>query len=122
MKISRALIEKFGGSLGYQKDWATATEHLGHEVVGHSGSCRERLEGLVKSDAEPKDRLAVSEDCRTRFLADYIEKKDREQSVVPVRGPTRRCRFVRCESGGGEHGVHNQGEGQTYSTCMSGGS
>lgn len=80
VRITRSAVEKFGPSEERQKCRAIQNGDPGYEAVGHSATCRTRMEELMRQDPELQSRLADSEERRQKLLANYIEKKEVQQS------------------------------------------
>lgn len=79
-KVMGDLVEAFGGFAGCPKCRAIASGDPGYEIVGHSARCLGHIEDLVKKDKVLKERLEVAEEHHLRYMAAYIEKKDRKRA------------------------------------------
>lgn len=90
VKITRGVVERLGPSRDWQRCRAIQCGDPGYEAVGHSPTCRARMEELMKKDPSLQARLAGAEERRQKFLADYVEKRDALQQRSDESAPKRR--------------------------------
>ena len=74
-KITKNIIEKFGPTPGCAKCRAIERGDRGHEAVGHSAACRERIEDLMKTDETFKARVEKADERINKCLAEYMEQQ-----------------------------------------------
>jgi hypothetical protein len=80
-KITRDIVSKFGPSHGCPKCRAIERGDRGHEAVGHSAKCRERMEEQMMGDPVFRSRVERAEERIIENLARYVEKHDPDRKV-----------------------------------------
>ena len=81
VRLTKEVVDRFGPTPKCVKCRAISRDDPGYATYPHSAACRKRLEGEMVKDDGFKQRLEQAEERRTRYLADYLEKKVLEESA-----------------------------------------
>ena len=116
MALTSQYFDKYGWPADCRKCQAMSSGDLSQPTLGHSLSCRLRLEGLLRTDPVFRSKVESARVRQDEYLAKRIELGDRtakharvdqEESHEAPKGSSE----VRVEERGDEPMIHDQSEG-----------